>query len=119
MLIPRNGYASSNVVFENEFSNSGKRVVLKGDKPGYIECTCSNVIPKTRLFTNLATVEIHNKAREELRVVESDCVRYMMMMAQTGQSCYGNNNRDTRGGTYRVDDHSSTYQAFPKAGNPA
>lgn len=39
MLIPAGiGYASSNIVFEDDLSNDGKRVTLKDGVSGYIEC---------------------------------------------------------------------------------
>ena len=37
-LVPSKGYAASNVVFEFEFANEGRRVTLKNNVVGYIEC---------------------------------------------------------------------------------
>ncbi|GME23402.1 hypothetical protein EV356DRAFT_565271 [Neofusicoccum parvum] len=103
LLIPSKGYASSNIVFENEYSNDGKRVTLKNGVAGYIE------------------FEIHNKSGAQLRVIESDCVRFLMKMADSSSDCYGSDNIDTKGGTWQDGSSSSgiSYHGLPKQGNPA
>lgn len=44
--------------------------------------------------------------------IVDNCKFYLMKMATAGQSCYGNDNTDTKGGTWQIGDHDISYHAL-------
>ncbi|KAI1858760.1 uncharacterized protein JN550_012510 [Neoarthrinium moseri] len=60
--------------------------------------------------------EIHNKMGDGSHTPnEDDCKTYLKKMQQTGQSCYGKNNIDTKGGTWQVGAEKVSYHGLPQA----
>ncbi|KAK9772694.1 putative Ecp2 effector protein domain-containing protein [Seiridium cardinale] len=58
--------------------------------------------------------EIHNKQKSGDHTPTLDnCRLYLMKMAETGQSCYGEDNSDTKGGTWQIGSMDISYHALP------
>ncbi|OQD76282.1 hypothetical protein PENANT_c128G07067 [Penicillium antarcticum] len=60
--------------------------------------------------------EIHNKMKDGDHVPnQTDCETYLMKMADSSSSCYGSNNKDTKGGTWQIGSDDVSYHALPKS----
>lgn len=73
------------------------------------------------LTASLVAVEIHNKSDREYRVIKEECIEAMMAMTMVGSDCYGEDNEDTKGGTYQKGSIESgiSFHGLPKEGMPA
>ncbi|KAH8665176.1 hypothetical protein BGZ60DRAFT_516433 [Tricladium varicosporioides] len=81
--------------WQYELEQNGRRIGLKGFVAGHIE------------------FEIHNKDSKDHVPNQDDCTKYLMKMAETSSSCYGSNNKDTKGGSYQVGADKISYHALP------
>lgn len=45
---------------------------------------------------------------------QADCETYLMKIADTSSSCYGSKNKDTKGGTWQINNDDVSY-ALPQA----
>jgi hypothetical protein len=46
---------------------------------------------------------------------QSDCVTYLMKMADPDSKCYGSKNKDTKGGTWQIGSDDVSYHALPES----
>ncbi|CAG8958680.1 hypothetical protein HYFRA_00011522 [Hymenoscyphus fraxineus] len=86
---------SSTRKWQFELEGNGRRVGLKNFVAGHIE------------------FEIHNKSKDNHIPDKDKCIEYLMKMAATDSSCYGSNNKDTKGGTWQVGADKISYHALP------
>ncbi|KAK0388954.1 hypothetical protein NLU13_2531 [Sarocladium strictum] len=69
--------------------------------------------PETDVTPGHIEFEIHNKQSSGDHIPTVDnCKFYLMKMATAGQSCYGNDNTDTKGGTWQIGDQDISYHAL-------
>ncbi|ETS83889.1 hypothetical protein PFICI_05765 [Pestalotiopsis fici W106-1] len=69
----------------------------------------------TKVLPGHIEFEIHNKQKSGDHIPTLDnCRFYLMKMATEGQSCFGDDNNDTKGGTWQVGSKDVSYHALPK-----
>ena len=58
------------------------------------------------------TVEVRNKADPDHTIITANCQTFLKAMATEGQDCYGEDNKDTKGGTWQVGSDAVSYHGL-------
>lgn len=70
--------------------------------------------PKSYGILGFVYFEVHNKQSVDHKISANDCKTYLSRLSEkrSGTSCYGENNGDTKGGTWQVGNEAISYHAL-------
>ncbi|CEJ93030.1 hypothetical protein VHEMI08650 [[Torrubiella] hemipterigena] len=74
--------------------------------------------PKNYGVLGFVYFEIHNKLKTDHKVSSQDCANYLLALSADGGKCSGENNHDTKGGTWQVGNNGVSYHALGNEAPP-